>query len=485
MRQGATFGSAGIVNGNISVAGTLSPGASPGTMTVNGNVALASGSVSLFEITPTIADQLIINGTLTIANGSTLKIVADGQIRPGTSYDLIIASGGITGSYSTIDKADTLFGFIVQRADRIQLLGRFLNDPLFNPQVSRSVDYANSVIPTQAANSPLFAALPSLLLANGGSNPAAFARLTPEPYASATQMGVDQALTLADAARGPGFAFTDNDDVHAFTFGQVLGQWHRMAGDREAGTSSARTRGYGLLGGVGVGNRDWAVGGFIGYLDSRQRIDALGASTKTDGFVAGVHGRYAAGGLRLSASVLYDGGDAQTDRALPNGSSASGRYGLHSWVGDLSVGYAIPTMGDWAVTPKVGVTYVRTVRDRVSETGSVFALNVARDRHVAGFADAGFRFARADASDAAFRPYVGLGLRAQVEGRTPEAIGGYAGGPLTLLATGAQRVAVVGTASVGLSYRLTSGVEFFTTVDAQSGEDDHRESASAGVRIRF
>lgn len=485
VRQGATFGSAGVVNGNITVAGTLSPGASPGTMSVNGNVALASGSISLFEITPTIADQLIINGTLTIANGSTLKIVADGQIRPGTSYDLIIASGGITGSYTTIDKADTLFGFIVQRADRIQLLGRFLNDPLFNPQVSRSVDYANSIIPTQAANSPLFAALPSLLLANGGSNPAAFARLTPEPYASATQLGVDQALTLADAARGPGFAFTDSDDVHAFTFGQVLGQWHRMAGDREAGTSSARTRGYGLLGGIGVGNRDWAVGGFIGYLDSRQRIDALGASTKTDGFVAGVHGRYAAGGLRLSASVLYDGGDAQTDRALPGGSSASGRYGLHSWVGDLSVGYAIPTMDDLAVTSKVGVTYVRTVRDRVSETGSIFALDVARDRHVAGFADAGFRFARADTSDAAFRPYVGLGLRAQIEGRTPEAIGGYASGPLTLLATGAQRAAVVGTASAGLSYRLANGVEFFTAVDAQSGEDDHRESASAGVRVRF
>ncbi len=485
VRSGATFGSAGIVNGNIIVAGTLSPGASPGTMTVNGNVSLASGSVSLFEITPTIADQLRINGTLGIANGSTLKIVADGQIRPGTSYDLIIASGGITGSYTTIDKADTLFGFIVQRTDRIQLLGQFLNDPLFNPQVSRSIDYANSVIPTQAANSPLFAALPSLLLANGGSNPAAFARLTPEPYASATQLGIDQALTLADAARGPGFAFTDSDDVHPFTFGQVLGQWHRMAGDRDAGTSSARTRGYGLLGGVGVGNRDWAVGGFIGYLDSLQRIDALGANTKTDGFVAGIHGRYATGGLRLTASVLYDGGDAQTDRGLPNGSSASGRYGLHSWVGDLSVGYAIPTMGDWAVTPKVGVTYVRTVRDRVSETGSVFALDVARDRHVAGFADAGFRFARADTSDAALRPYVGLGLRAQIQGRTPEAVGGYADGPLTLLATGAQRAAVVGTASAGLSYRLTSGVEFFTTVDAQSGEDDHRESASAGVRIRF
>ncbi|MGK2912002.1 MAG: beta strand repeat-containing protein, partial [Sphingobium sp.] len=41
--QGTTFGSAGTVNGNIVVQGILSPGSSPGTMTVNGSVALASG----------------------------------------------------------------------------------------------------------------------------------------------------------------------------------------------------------------------------------------------------------------------------------------------------------------------------------------------------------------------------------------------------------------------------------------------------------
>jgi len=42
--RGATFGSAGTVNGNILVGGTLSPGASPGTMTVNGDVHFLAGS---------------------------------------------------------------------------------------------------------------------------------------------------------------------------------------------------------------------------------------------------------------------------------------------------------------------------------------------------------------------------------------------------------------------------------------------------------
>jgi hypothetical protein len=59
----------------------------------------------------------------------------------------------------------------------------------------------------------------------------------------------------------------------------------------EAGTSATQTHGYGLIGGIGIGNREWSIGAFGGYLNSRQRIGALDASNRTDGFVAGVHGR--------------------------------------------------------------------------------------------------------------------------------------------------------------------------------------------------
>lgn len=176
-------------------------------MTVNGNISLALGSLSLFEFTTTVQDQLDIAGTLSIASGSTLQLTqSGGTLRPGTSYDLIVASGGITGSFSTIQKPDSLFGFIVQRADRIQLLGQFVNDTSFAPQVGRSVAYANTVLQTQPATNALFAVLPALTTSGGGSNAEAFAHLTPEAYASATQVGVGNALALTDIDRGPAFA---------------------------------------------------------------------------------------------------------------------------------------------------------------------------------------------------------------------------------------------------------------------------------------
>ena len=73
----------------------------------------------------------------------------------------------------------------------------------------------------------------------------------------------------------------------------------------------------------------------------RQSIAPLGASTRADGVVAGVHGRYSMpNGFGFGASVVYDGAQARTTRALPGTASAYGRYDLHSWTSDLSVHYA-------------------------------------------------------------------------------------------------------------------------------------------------
>lgn len=425
---------------------------------------------------------------MTIANGSTLQIVSSGALRPGTSYDLIVASGGISGSYTTVQKPADLFGFLVQRADRLSLLGQFLGDARFSPQVSRSIDYANATLARQPATSSLFAALPALLTGSGASDARGFAQITPEAYASATQIGVDNALTLTQAARGPAFA-TLRDEPGAFTFGQGVGQWHRLGADPAQGSSAAQTRGYGLLGGLGYGDRQWMIGAFGGWLNTRQSIAPLGAFTKADGVVAGVHGRYTlASGLGVTASILYDGSNAQTRRALPGmgANGATGRYDLHGLVSDLSVQYVAELPQGWSLTPRAGLTYLRTTRTGVAETGgSPFALTVARDRHVAGFADAGVTFGRSDTSDAAFRPSVTLGARYQIEGRGTQALAGYAGGGLGLTAYGASRAPLVGTVTGGVAYRFAGGLDLFSTASAQTGCDDHQETITTGLRLRF
>nr|WP_306294785.1 autotransporter outer membrane beta-barrel domain-containing protein [Sphingobium lactosutens] len=483
--QGSTFGSAGHVIGNINVAGTLSPGASPGIMTVTGDVALAGGSTTLMEITPTVSDQLVIAGTLTIADGANLVLAADQQAKPGTTLDLIIATGGISGSYSNIVKAQGLFGSVIQDDDRIRVLGQFLNNASFTPQVQRAIDHINAVIAVGTASDRLIDALPVLATASGAPNAAAFARLTAEPYASATQMGVENGLAIANAARSIARLSVDATP-RAFSIGQYMGGLGRIADDDRAGHSASRSRSYGLLGGLGIATDRWSIAGFGGYLDSHQTLRQLGSQTDADGWFAGLAGSYALGALRFDASLGYHQLDADTDRVTPDSGKAHGHFRLKNWIGDLSLSYEAALGTDWVARPDIGLTYVATTRTGLSEdSGSVWALDVAKDEHDALFADGGIAFGRSRTSTAALRPFVRLGAQYQLQGRSVEALAGFAGTDQGLLSLGARHGGLVGSVSGGVEMRVSSALSLFANAAQTYSQDNRRASANVGLKFAF
>lgn len=483
VQQGATFGSAGTVNANLAVAGTLSPGASPGTMTVNGNVALGATSLSLFEITPTAADKLVVSGTLSIAQGATLQLDPSGTIAPGRTLDLVVTGGGINGSFTNVVKPASLFGIIVQDAKRIQLLGQFLNNPGFTPQVQASIAYTNAVLLAQPASSALLTALP--VLAPGGvTDPVAFARLTPEPYASAVQTSVERGLIVTRAMRSMTFAQAD-DTPHAFTFGQALGGWSRIEAGNRRGTAEAKSRGYGFLGGVGAVTGNWAGGAFVGYLEEDQTIAALAARTKTDGVIAGVHMRYDSDSVSASVSAFYDGAKADTKRALPAAGSADADYHLRGAVFDAKIAVPTKATSGLAMIPQLGTTWIRTRRDGVVEGGgSPFALTVRGDRQWAGFADASLKFEKLD-TQAPLRPWITLGGRYQLQGRTPVAVAGFGGGAVALVAYGAPRARMTGTVDAGLDATVAPGVDLFVNGTSEFSVHGSRTGVNGGVKILF
>ena len=481
--QEATFGSAGTVNANIAVSGTLSPGASPGTMVVNGNVALAGSSVSVFEITPSAIDRLVINGGLSIAQGATLQLVATQSVTPGQSVDLITASGGITGSYTNVVKPADLFGFIVQDAGRIALLGQFLNDTAFTPQVRRSIDYVNSVLVSGRGSPALLAAVPQLVDGSGASNQAAFAQLAPEAYASASQITIEQGIELAEMGRNQAFA-TRRSAPGFFAFANALANTRELEGT-DQGAARAQTDGFGFLGGFGWGSADWSVGAFAGYLDSTQKLAARGARTEADGVVAGIHGRWASGGLDLKATIAYDGGDAITRRTLIDG-AASGEYDLEGWISDVSVGYTMPLSADWTIRPGLGVTAIRATRESVTETGdSAFALDVARDRHQVVFADGSLTLAGGVRPEATLKPYLSVGLRYRIDGDAPYALAALDGGDYGFTALGTRRSPVTATAALGGQAALSERLNVFGSLGGEAGGANHHATARAGLRLAF
>lgn len=481
--QRAIFGSAGTVNGNLAVAGTLSPGASPGTMIVNGNVVLAGTSVSVFEITPTVSDKLVVNGQISIAQGATLQIVADTAVTPGKSLELITASGGITGSFTNVVKPASLFGFLSQDTDSITLMGQFLNDARYSAPVRGAIDYVNAVLVSGDATDALLAEVPRLVTVSGASDAAAFALLTPEAYAAADQIVVEQGLELAATGRSDAFA-SHRETRGAFTFASALGNTRTLDSGAN-GTARTRTTGYGFLGGLGLGSADWSLGGFVGYLDSRQTLFARAVRTDLDGIVAGVHARWMDGRLGIKATLSYSGGEAVTRRAVPGNRTARSRYDLTGWTADASVDYAVPLSGNWTVRPGFGVTAIRVTRDGVTESGSAYALTVTRGRDHAAFVDGTLTFKGGVREGARLRPHLSLGVRYQVDGRTPYALAALGGGRLGLEAASVSRAPVLATASLGADFAVSSKLILFGALNGEAGDADNRTGASAGLRLSF
>jgi fibronectin-binding autotransporter adhesin len=482
--QGATFGSAGAVTGDITVAGTLSPGASPGTMTVTGDVTMVSGSTALFELTPTVSDQLVVSGTVTIAQGATLKLVGATALTPGRRLDLITAGGGIVGAFSTIDGAQGLNLHIAQSATRLQALGLFTTDTSFSSQVSGVIGVLNTALIEDKVSASLIAALPALAdPTTHKSDPRALARVTPQAYASATQLALEDGLTIVDASRAQARFAPDAPGL--FGFGQAIDSRRTLDGDAALGVAKGKIDTTGGLAGVGYGVHSAWAGVFVGYLEGRQRIRDLDARTETDSFAIGVQGQVRIGAFQLGAMAAHDGADVDTRRAAPGGTTATGDYKLKSWIADVNLTYRARLNADWAVQPRLGASYVRATRDGfVERGGGAFALTVQGDRSSTWFVDGQVEVLGGQAAGARLHPFASLGFRSTADGGDTTASGVLAGLATPIRVGGLDRGGTLATAGGGAGYDLAPGLTVSATYAGEFG-DGGRQAVLVGLNWKF
>ena len=484
---GATFGSAGTVNADIDVRGTLSPGASPGTMTVNGDVMFRTGSNLLLELTPTVSDLLNISGTMTIEQGAAVDITGVLQATPGELLDLVVAEGGIEGRFTTINKSDTIFGFVVQNGNRLQIRSEFENDADYPSNVRTSIDYSNQVLRGGYGVQAYTDALNVLTDAEGRANRTAFAQLTGEAYASALHIGADAALTLSASTRQM-VAFAPKRDG-LFLFGQAAMGDGKLRGSARTGASGGHSSTDGIFGGIGYGfDENSQAGLFIGSLDTRQNLGALGAKTKADGFAVGAYANARLGGLGMHAMIARVGSDATTTRSLlaAPSSEAVGRYDLDSWVADLTVDYGV-ALGDIRFEPRVGLTYVDTKRDAVVESGAgAFTLSIDEKRMRGLYGDVALQLSSTmDAGGTAFTPYIEMGYRFALDGMSASATGGFTGAPgAGMRVDGARLDRSAANLAAGASIDLAPSVRVNVGYSRDLANND-RGTFSGGLSIRF
>lgn len=92
---GATLTGTATIAGDLNITGTVSPGYSPGTLIVDGDLDFAAGSVYDAEIDGGNADLIRFNGALTVDDDATLRITGSSPI--GTRHTLL-SGGSIVGT---------------------------------------------------------------------------------------------------------------------------------------------------------------------------------------------------------------------------------------------------------------------------------------------------------------------------------------------------------------------------------------------------
>lgn len=101
---GGNLGGSGVIAGNVTNNGTVSPGNSIGTMNVVGTYTQSAGSVYQVEVNRQgQSDRINVSGAAGTAalNGGTVQVLAQpGLYRRFTSYTILNATGGVTGTFA-------------------------------------------------------------------------------------------------------------------------------------------------------------------------------------------------------------------------------------------------------------------------------------------------------------------------------------------------------------------------------------------------
>jgi autotransporter-associated beta strand protein len=99
--EGGTLGGTGTIgNTQVNEGGTFAPGNSPGTMTVQGNLAFQSGAFYLVQVNPATASSANVTGTASLA-GTVQAAFAPGSYVT-RQYTILHADQGVSGTFGSL-----------------------------------------------------------------------------------------------------------------------------------------------------------------------------------------------------------------------------------------------------------------------------------------------------------------------------------------------------------------------------------------------
>ena len=427
--DGILSGSGTITGGLVTVNGILSPGNSPGQITLPSLVE-SSGSTYLVEhdITSTsgfLTDTTLVTGTAIINTNVDIDLV----VGAGTDgfQDVILTAASITGEYDDINADDNIAAMVVYDATTATIL------------VAKTDALAAS------------------------------------------------AATVSDA----GFVFLDNLQEGARRDGRVWATGYIYNAENEGlgqNGSDFDQDAFGFNAGVDVISQpNLKVGLAIGYLDGDIDIDSSTSEAENDGIFGAAYLNYMNDNFYLDGAVMIGQQTVDTTRTL-TASTATASVDATSYGANLEAGFELEALGG-RLSPFVKVGIHSASLDGYSEaaTAGTGAMTVGEVETQQMRVGAGFRYAIDLGSEDGiqFTPAIKLGLTQEwQDGDSSADIGfvGYTGSTTASLDFEDQT-----TIDLGLSFdvKLSQAVTAFVGWDAALGDETTRNTGTIGLSVNW
>jgi len=514
--NGGVLGGSGQV-GDVAVnaGGTIAPGNSIGTLTVNGNLTFASGSYYQVEVNAAgQGDRINVSGLATI-NGGTVQVLAEnGNYSESTSYSILTASGGVSGTFSYVTSNLAFLTPSLSYGGQDVTLTMSRNGFTF-ASIAQSANQAGIARAAEAlgGSNPVYNAL---IGATASEARAGFNLLSGEAHAQAVSVMIDESRLVRDTIlshlRGPLLTAPGQQVAASFSADlpgrkggltmpapvpqQRYAFWGTAFGstgntDADGNAASLNRRSGGALLGADVMLYD-APGSSLklgvagGYSRSHFDLDARLSSGRLESGHAALYAGARFGNLRLDAGAAYTWSESDIRRQVAiRGFGDLLRLQLPGSVtqGFAELGYAFAFSG-FALEPFAQLALIRISTDAGTERGGAAALRVFGSDQTLGFTTLGLR-AEAQIGAMPLFARAMLGWRHGFGELTPQARTAFVAGttPASVFAAPIDREALV--AEAGLDWRISRATSLGLTYSAAIGERSRDHALKGRVEMRF
>jgi autotransporter-associated beta strand protein len=395
---GGSLSGAGTIFGNVVNNGTLASGNSIGTLAVNGSYTQAAGSSYTVEANAQgQADRLNVSGapgTATIAAGTSVFVApaATGPYALRTTYTILNASGGVTGTYSSVASAlPFLLPSLSYDANNVYLslqIGGFGRQAQTQNQAAVGAVLDAAAI---GATGDFATVLGAFSTMNAQQGVAAMNAISGQNYSGFSSAGIATTQVFmtnfantvgGTSGGGKRVALAEACDVACDT--SAPGRWGAWGGALGGfgvvgGTANAGTLTYSLGGfAAGIDRRvtdDLLVGVTAGFTSGTQWVGGFSGRGISDTFQVGLYASYAKNAVYVDGLAAYAYSDNRMQRqiTIPGLSRiANGRTGSNLFFGQLEAGYRFDIGGLAAayVTPFARLQAATATQNAFTESGA-------------------------------------------------------------------------------------------------------------------